>query len=69
LFPSVRSGALARTHLAVWLVDLLLALLLTWPTVIHPVAFLPGDGSDDPAIAWVLWWVKDTYAPDEATLI
>ena len=52
------SGAWARTHLAVWLVYTLLALLLTWPTVTHPATYLPGDGGDDPAIAWNLWWVK-----------
>ncbi|MEW5957226.1 MAG: interleukin-like EMT inducer domain-containing protein [Chloroflexota bacterium] len=37
---------------------LLLALVLTWPTVTHLGTHLPGDGGDDPAIAWNLWWVK-----------
>jgi hypothetical protein len=54
----MRSGALARTHLLILLVYLLLALLLTWPTVSHMATQLPGDGGDDPAIAWNLWWVK-----------
>jgi hypothetical protein len=54
----MRSGALARTHLLILLIYLLLALLLTWPTVSHMATHLPGDGGDDPAIAWNLWWVK-----------
>jgi len=37
---------------------LLLALLLTWPTITQPTTHLPGDGGDDPAIAWNLWWIK-----------
>lgn len=36
----------------------LLALLLTWPTATHWLTHLPGDGGDDPAIAWNLWWIK-----------
>jgi hypothetical protein len=47
-----------RTHLTILLVYGLLAVLLTWPTVIHLATHLPGDGGDDPAIAWNLWWVK-----------
>ncbi|MFQ5610761.1 MAG: interleukin-like EMT inducer domain-containing protein [Anaerolineae bacterium] len=35
-----------------------LALVLTWPTIVHLTTHLPGDGGDDPAIAWNLWWVK-----------
>ena len=41
-----------------WLAYGLLAVLLTWPTVTHLTTHLPGDGADDPAIAWNLWWVK-----------
>jgi len=40
------------------LIYLLLAILLTWPTITHLTTHLPGDGGDDPAIAWNLWWVK-----------
>lgn len=40
------------------LIYLSLTLLLTWPTVSHLTTHLPGDGGDDPAIAWNLWWVK-----------
>ncbi|UCC88995.1 MAG: hypothetical protein JSV81_06735 [Anaerolineales bacterium] len=54
----MRSRAVGRTHLTVLLVYLLLAILLTWPTVTHIASHLPGDGGDDPAIAWNLWWVK-----------
>jgi hypothetical protein len=54
----MRSSAVWRTQLVVLLVYLLLAVLLTWPTVTHIATHLPGDGGDDPAIAWNLWWVK-----------
>lgn len=37
---------------------LLLTLILTWPTITHFTTHLPGDGGDDPAIAWNLWWIK-----------
>lgn len=37
---------------------LLLALLLTWPLVRLFTTHAPGDGSDDPAIIWNLWWVR-----------
>ena len=35
-----------------------LALLLTWPTISHFTTHVPGDGIDDPAIVWNLWWIK-----------
>lgn len=41
-----------------WLGYLALALALTWPTAAQLTTHLPGDGGDDPAIAWNLWWVK-----------
>ncbi len=47
-----------KLHLAVLLAYLGLAILLTWPTVAHLSTHLPGDGGDDPAIAWNLWWLK-----------
>ncbi len=46
------------SHLALLAGYLLLALLLTWPTVTRLATHLPGDGGDDPAIVWNLWWVK-----------
>ena len=45
-------------HLFLLLVYFLLALILTWPTITQLTTHLPGDGGDDPAIAWNLWWVK-----------
>jgi hypothetical protein len=37
---------------------LALSLLLTWPLAVHFGTHVPGDGIDDPALAWNLWWVK-----------
>jgi hypothetical protein len=37
---------------------LLLSLALTWPLAGQFTTHVPGDGGDDPAIAWNLWWVK-----------
>ncbi len=36
----------------------LLAILLTWPLAAHFATHTTGDGIDDPALAWNLWWVK-----------
>lgn len=47
-----------RLQMAVLLAYALLAIWLTWPTVSQLSSHLPGDGGDDPAIAWNLWWVK-----------
>lgn len=35
-----------------------LAVALTWPLAANLTTHVPGDGSDDPALAWNLWWVK-----------
>jgi len=35
-----------------------LALALTLPLALHLNTHVPGDGSDDPALAWNLWWLK-----------
>ena len=40
-----------------FLLILALSLLLTWPLPLHLATHAPGDGSDDPAIMWNLWWV------------
>ena len=37
---------------------LALSLLLTWPLILHFGSHVPGDGIDDPSLAWNLWWVK-----------
>jgi len=36
----------------------LLSLLLTWPLVTRFATHVTGDGIDDPALAWNLWWIK-----------
>ncbi len=36
----------------------LLALAFTWPLPLHFATHVPGDGGDDPALTWNLWWVK-----------
>jgi hypothetical protein len=45
-------------HLSALLFYTLLALLLTWPLAAHFTTHLPGDGIDDPSLAWNLWWMK-----------
>ncbi|MCL4301888.1 MAG: hypothetical protein KJ077_39700 [Anaerolineae bacterium] len=45
-------------HLFLLLSYFLLAIILTWPTFLHLATHLPGDGGDDPALAWNLWWIK-----------
>ena len=37
---------------------LLLGLILTWPLAAQFTTHVPGDGIDDPSLAWNLWWVK-----------
>jgi hypothetical protein len=36
----------------------LLALFLTWPLAFFFGSHVPGDGIDDPSLAWNLWWIK-----------
>ncbi len=47
-----------RAHLLALAGFLLLSLLLTWPLLPNLTTHVPGDGIDDPALAWNLWWVK-----------
>ena len=47
-----------RKHIWVLLAYLFLSLVLTWPMVAQFATHVPGDGIDDPALAWNLWWVK-----------
>ncbi|MDM8530630.1 interleukin-like EMT inducer domain-containing protein [Anaerolineales bacterium HSG25] len=44
--------------LLVWGLYLLLAIALTWPVARNLTSHLPGDGGDDPALAWNIWWLK-----------
>lgn len=46
------------THLLVLGSYVLLACILTWPLVLHFSTHVPGDGGDDPALTWNLWWVR-----------
>ncbi|MGL4650807.1 MAG: hypothetical protein ACRC1H_15475, partial [Caldilineaceae bacterium] len=41
------------------LVYVVLALLLTWPLASRLLTHVPGDGIDDPSLAWNLWWVGE----------
>ena len=56
--PNLKFSARIYHHLLLLLIYALLAIALTWPTITHLSTYLPGDGGDDPAIAWNLWWVK-----------
>jgi hypothetical protein len=47
-------------HIWALLGYLALGLILTWPLVAHFATHVPGDGIDDPSLAWNLWWVKHT---------
>lgn len=56
---STPSGQQARIHTGVLVCFTLLALLLTWPLPLHFTTHVPGDGIDDPALAWNLWWIGE----------
>ncbi|MEM7532451.1 MAG: interleukin-like EMT inducer domain-containing protein [Chloroflexota bacterium] len=45
-------------HLSALGILTLLAVILTWPLAQHITTHVPGDGVDDPALAWNLWWIK-----------
>ncbi|MBI4670740.1 MAG: hypothetical protein HY741_03600 [Chloroflexi bacterium] len=45
-------------HVVALLAYFLLTLVLTYPLVLHFTTHVAGDGSDDPALAWNLWWVR-----------
>jgi hypothetical protein len=46
-------------HLFVLAGYTLLSLLLTWPLVTRLTTHVPGDGIDDPALVWNLWWIQE----------
>lgn len=46
-----------RANVLVLIAYLVLAILLTYPLILHFATHVAGDGSDDPALAWNLWWV------------
>jgi hypothetical protein len=45
-------------HAAVLLLYAALGLALTYPLITRFSTHVPGDGIDDPALAWNLWWLK-----------
>ncbi|MBI5301700.1 MAG: hypothetical protein HY868_06165 [Chloroflexi bacterium] len=46
-----------RADIVALIAYLVLAIVLTFPLVLHFTTHVPGDGGDDPALAWNLWWV------------
>lgn len=46
-----------RADLYALLAYLFLAIVLTYPLVLHFTTHVAGDGRDDPALTWNLWWV------------
>lgn len=46
-------------HLWALLFYSMLAIALTWPLAMHLTTHVPGDGIDDPALAWNLWWLQE----------
>lgn len=60
-------SARRRTGLALAFYTLL-TVVLTWPLAAHFTTHVTGDGIDDPALAWNLWWAKarlvDQLNPD-----
>lgn len=56
---AIRQRAGAVQWLTVLGLYSLLALLLTWPLAAHFTTHTTGDGIDDPALAWNLWWIKE----------
>ncbi len=40
---------------------LFLSVIVTWPLGRHGLSHVPGDGIDDPALAWNLWWARHSW--------
>src|SRR5215813_1065550 len=49
---------LTLAHAPALLFYLVGSLLATWPLAAHFTTHVTGDGIDDPALAWNLWWIK-----------
>jgi hypothetical protein len=47
-----------REHAVALASYLLITVILTCPLILRFATHVPGDGSDDPALVWNLWWVK-----------
>ena len=60
--PQQTARRRSRYLLGPLLVFVALSVLLTWPLAAQfatgGLSRLPGDGIDDPSLAWNLWWVK-----------
>ncbi len=56
--PGDAMGKRWRTHLTVLAAYAALAAVLTLPLALHFSTHVTGDGIDDPALAWNLWWAK-----------
>jgi hypothetical protein len=48
-------------HVVVLVCYAALALLMTWPMAARFFSHVPGDGIDDPSLAWNLWWIKHAF--------
>jgi hypothetical protein len=63
-----RGSALGLAHLLALVSYIVGSLLATWPLAAHITTHVTGDGIDDPALAWNLWWLKvrlvDQLQPD-----
>ncbi|MGB3906585.1 MAG: interleukin-like EMT inducer domain-containing protein [Anaerolineae bacterium] len=57
-YSGLRKRVPWRGDIAVLGTYFLLTVILTYPLVFHFTSHVPGDGSDDPALVWNLWWVK-----------
>ncbi len=57
---SVR-GISPKGDIAVLGLYILLTIILTYPLILHFTTHVAGDGSDDPALVWNLWWVKHAF--------
>jgi len=53
-----KHGQVWLRHVVVVASYVVLALALTWPLFVHFTTHVPGDGGDDPALVWNLWWVR-----------
>ena len=45
-------------HIGTLFAYTLLAIVATWPLATRLSTHVPGNGIDDPALAWNLWWIK-----------
>lgn len=57
-YPGLGNRICWRRDIAVLGLYLLVAVILTYPLALHFTTHVPGDGSDDPALVWNLWWLK-----------